>query len=102
MIDENILKYKTDIEYMLSPLQITTEVIERDSCYYLVVDGSKLFTTTEDWEKNFGKSFTEFIPVVVNNMIRELEKVELNQSCVEFRIGTIFDMMLRIKEYGDK
>lgn len=102
MIDESILKYQTELTEILSPLGITAAVSDRDSCYYLTVDGTNLYPTAAQWKEKIGREFVTFINVFVPRMYTGLESVAITETCVEFRIGTIFDMMLRVKEYGDQ
>jgi hypothetical protein len=102
MIEESVLAYEKEMNELMKPMGIVTEVSERESCYYMTVDGSKLYNTDAEWEKNVGKGFVDFISVFVPRMYTSMEKVVLNETRVEFRIGTLFDMMIRIKEYGDE
>lgn len=97
MIDDTILNYEREINDIFTPIGIRAVVTERDNCYYLTVDGSKLWSTTAQWEKNINRPFVEFIGVFLPNLFGELESTVINETRVEFRIGTIFDMMLRIK-----
>lgn len=101
MIDESVLAYEKEMNELLTPLGVNSVVVERDSCYYMVVDGGKVFKTADEWEKKVGRKFVDFICVFVPKMFLEMERAILNETQVEFRIGTIFDMMLRIKEYGE-
>jgi hypothetical protein len=101
MIDESVLVYEKEMNDLLKPMGVVTEVSERESCYYMTVDGSKLYPTAEEWKTKVGRSFEDFIKVFVPKMYLAMETVTLNETRVEFRIGTLFDMMIRIKEYGD-
>ena len=97
MIDDSVLTYEKELNDIFTPIGINATVTERDNCYYLTVDGSRLWSTAEQWEKHINRSFTEFITVFLPKMFGELESTLINETRVEFRIGTIFDMMLRIK-----
>lgn len=101
MMDDSVLQYEKEMNDLFKPMGIKTEVSERDSCYYMTVDGSKLYNTAAEWEKNVGRNFEDLIKVFVPKMYMDMESATLNETRVEFRIGTIFDMMVRIKEYGD-
>jgi hypothetical protein len=100
MIDDAVLKYGKDVNELMGPMGITADVTERESCYYLTVDGSGLYPTDAEWVKNIGKGFVDFVNVFVPKMFTEMEAATINETRVEFRIGTLFDMMVRIKEYG--
>lgn len=102
MIDDSILKYGVDVHEILGPLGITSEVSERDSCYYLTVDGSKLRSDAAGWKAATGRDFVTFVTVFIPRMFTALESVTLNETRVEFRIGTIFDIMMKIEEYGEQ
>jgi hypothetical protein len=80
---------------------VTAQVVEREGCYYLNVEGGKVFKTAEAWEEQVGRNFVDFISVFVPKIFMDMDRTVLNKTQVEFRIGTVFDMMLRIKEYGD-
>jgi len=101
MIDETVLKYERELTELLSPMGVSSVVSDRDSCYYLTVDGSKLYPTKEQWKERTGREFIEFVSVFIPKMYTAMEHVELNETRIEFKIGTIFDMMVRIKEYGN-
>jgi hypothetical protein len=100
MIDDSVLAYEKEMNELMGPMGVKTEVSERDSCYYMTVDGSKLYNTDAEWNKKVGKGFVDFVTVFVPRMYLDMEKVVLNETRVEFKIGTLFDMMIRIKEYG--
>lgn len=101
MIDETVLEYEKELNSLLKPMGVKTEVSERESCYYMTVDGSQLYNTAAEWEKKIGRKFEDFVKVFVPKMYMDMESVTLNETRVEFKIGTIFDMMMRVKEYGE-
>ena len=102
MIDDSVLAYEKEMNDLMKAMGVITEVSERESCYYMTVDGSKLYPTAAEWQLNVGRNFVDFITVFVPKMYLDMEKAVINETRVEFRIGTLFDMMVRIKEYGDE
>ena len=101
MIDENIEQYQKEVMEILGPMGITAKVSVCDSCYFLTVDGSKLYPTKAQWKERIGREFPEFIRVFIPKMYHSMLAVEVSETCVEFEIGTIFDIMLRIKSYDN-
>lgn len=102
MIDDSVLAYEKEMNDLLKPMGVVTAVSERESCYYMTVDGSKLYPTNDEWKRRVGRGFSDFIATFVPKMYLEMEMAVINETRVEFRIGTLFDMMIRIKEYANE
>jgi hypothetical protein len=103
MIDENIVAYEQEIKQILGPMGVRAKVSERESCFYLTVDGSDLAATKQDWRKKVGREFAEFVRVFVPVRFHAMDSVELSETSVEFRIGTLFDLMVNVEKYsGDQ
>ena len=88
-------KYADDLNKIFKPLGVTAVVEDRDSCYYLILDGTKLYPTAPEWKNNIGKTFNDFVGVFIPNLFHKMECNIISDTKVEFVIGNVFDMLAR-------
>ena len=87
--------YHKEINEIFKPLGVEAFVFEEDSCYYLQVDGSKVFQNDQQWLKATNRTFENFIGVFVPKRYKTMETIKESDTRLKFKIGTVFDMLLR-------
>lgn len=97
MIDEHIAAYEKELTSIFSPLGINVAIATRENCYYAIIDGTKLWPTEKLWREKVFKPFKDIAMVFIPKWLKELEMTQVNETCIEIKIGTVFDMMVRIK-----
>jgi hypothetical protein len=94
MIDQ--FDYAVRANKLFKPLGIVSEIIDRDGCLYLILDGTTLYDRTRmTWKEMIGKDFDEFTSTIVPSMFGPFPPEKISDTKMEFKIGTIFDILAR-------